>query len=86
MFPKGAGHCPALPARDNIPVEPIAVLTKDCKICPFNIMESRVTSVREMAMAAQRVQNRVELERSWVKQYKCVIEAVTEYRSFICYS
>lgn len=49
-------------------------------------MESRVTSVREMAMAAQRVQNRVELERSWVKQYKCVIEAVTEYRSFICYS
>lgn len=45
-----------------------------------------MTSVRQMATVAQCVQNRVELERSWVKQYNYVIEAVTEYRSFICYS
>lgn len=43
-----------------------------------------MTSVRQTAMVAQCVQNRVKLERGWVKQYNCVIEAVTEYRSFIC--
>lgn len=56
-FPEDAGHCPALPARDNIPLKQRVVWTKDCKICPFNIRESRMTSVRQTAVIAQCVQN-----------------------------
>lgn len=62
------------------------VLTKYCSIYPFNVMESRMTSERETAVVAQSVQSRVKLERSQVKQYNYVIEAVTGYRSFIFYS
>lgn len=45
-----------------------------------------MTSERETMAVAQSVQSRVKLERSWVKQYNYVIEAVTGYRSFIFYS